>query len=164
MYDRDIDRKIEKGEAEGERKAKDMQASFSSEKIQRYEPIYVHKRLSSVVLAVRAQKRCSIQARPITTWIILPLKPIKQSYALYSSEIFLSVKQNALNTELCCEAFWVVFYRFHSFCIIDPVTAFSTGLSSSLNKPVVDTVYILYIYTLSLARKWTKNIVFVLKI
>ncbi len=108
QHDRMIETLIERlkrGEVEGERKAKEMQALFSSEKLQRYEPIYVHKRLSSVVLAVRAQKRCSVQARPIITWIILPIKPIKQSFALCSSEIFLSVTHKALNTELCCEAF-----------------------------------------------------------
>lgn len=59
-------------------------------------PFYVHKRLSSVVLAVRAQKRCSIQALPITTWIILP---IKQSSALHSSELFLSVTKKKLSTQ-----------------------------------------------------------------
>lgn len=118
QHDRMIETLIERlkrGEAEGERKAMEMQASFSSEKLQRYEPIYVHKRLSSVVLAVRAQKRCSIQARPIITWIILPIKPIKQSFALCTSEIFLSVTHKALNTELCWEAFWVVFLQISGF-------------------------------------------------
>jgi len=78
--DRDIDRKIEKVGGEARGKQKEMQASFffsSSEKLQRCEPIYVHKRQSSVVLVVHApkkKKRCSIQALPITTWIILPIK------------------------------------------------------------------------------------------